>query len=147
MRIKLIAATVAGALACATLGAAIATATSDTPDKARVAAPERGTVVANAPNARAAALVDDPGVFDRQKGFLKVTHPGTGNYCLKLKSTINEDTLVASVTPEWTYSPTVDVTAQWVSFHSSCPVKGNWVQVITLDDGIQANEAFSIVIP
>ena len=148
MRIKLIAVTIAGALACATIGAAIAIASSGTPDKARVAGPQRGGVpTAKAPNARAAALVDDPGTFLRQKGFLKITHPSTGSYCLKLTSTINENTLVANITPEWTHSPTVDVTAQWVSAHFSCPTKGNWVEVLTFNNGVVANEAFSIVIP
>ena len=154
MRIKLIAATIAGALACATLGAAVATASSGAPDKAEVAAPDPAGVVpaATAPNARAAALVRYDATFVRQKGFLKITHPDTGNYCLKLESTINEDTLVASITPEYNNSPHVNISAQWYSPHAGCPLKGNWVQVLTLVDGqtglwSPADEAFSIVIP
>jgi hypothetical protein len=68
---------------------------------------------ATAPNARAAALVHFSGQFTRQKGFLAVRHPSTGIYCLKLMSTINEDTLIASVTTEYDQSPQANITAQW----------------------------------
>jgi len=155
MRIKLIAAAIAGALACGMLGAAVATASSGAPDKAEVAAPAPAGVVpaAAAPNARAAALVNYDGTFIRQKGFLKINHPpATGRYCLKLESTINEDTLVASVTPESYYSPSGEVSARWHSPHLQCPLKGNWVEVLTVVDPgsgtwVSADEAFSIVIP
>src|SRR3990172_3075109 len=116
MRIKLIAAAIAGALACGMLGAAVATASSGTPDKAEVAAPDPAGVVpaASAPNARAAALVASDGTFVRQKGFLKINHPvANGQYCLKLPSTIDEDKVIASVTPEYVYSPDGNVTADW----------------------------------
>jgi hypothetical protein len=153
MRIKLIAATITGALACATLGAAVATASSDDPDKVEVAAPDRGAVpTAKAPNARAAGLVSLDGVFVRQKGFLKVTHPSTGFYCLKLNSTINEGTLVASVAPEGSFSTSPNATARWISSHAACPLKGNWVEVITFLDQQSGtytfiNEGFSIIVP
>jgi len=155
MRIKLIAATIAGALACATLGAAVATASSGAPDKAEVATPDPGGVVpaAIAPNARAAAFVTSDGSFVRQKGFLKINHTAaTGVYCLKLQSTINEDTLVASVTPEWVNSPSNNVTAQWRSNHQGCPLNGNWVEVLMFNDGQSGDwptvdAGFSIVIP
>lgn len=155
MRIKLITGTIVGALACAMLGAVVATAGSGAPDKAEFVAPERADVVppATAPNARAAALVSSEGSFIRQKGFLRITHPLTGAYCLKLKSTIDEDTLVASVTPEYWHSPQFRHGASWNSNQTECPNRGNWVEVYTfsevgLDDAWElADEGFSIVIP
>jgi len=107
---------------------------------------------ASAPNARAAALVASDATFVRQKRFLKINHPDTGVYCLKLESRINEDTLVASVTPEYIYSAHINISAQWYSAHAGCPLKGNWVEVLTFVDGqsgtwIPADEGFAIVIP
>jgi hypothetical protein len=66
---------------------------------------------------------------------------------------VNEDSLVAVVSPDAWYSPDFSVSAQWASGHRLCPDPGNWVQVETLgdyQDGYdwqRTNEAFSVIVP
>jgi hypothetical protein len=130
------AAILAIALAAATLGAAAATTGSSAPQVAEPSAHVPAVVVreGTAPNARAAALVGYTGEFVRQKGFRKVTKPLTGTCCLKLVSTIDEDTLVASVTAEASWSVETSVAAEWDASHNNCPLKGDWVEVNTFED-------------
>jgi len=89
----------------------------------------------NIGSARAAAVVDGGGTFIRQKGFSRVTHPGTGQYCLKLRDlSLNASTLVAQVTVEWGSSSGYDLMANWYQDAAECPGSGHWLEILTFDE-------------
>jgi hypothetical protein len=79
-------------------------------------------------------------------GFLQLTHPSTGHYCLRGKG-IRSSNRTASVTVEYGYSSGQQLlaTTRWAA--SSCPQY--WFEVDTIDTGLNAfadTVAFSIVV-
>ena len=106
----------------------------------------------NIGSAKAAAVVDAGGGFIRQKGFARVTHPSTGQYCLKLRDlTLNSATLVAQVTVEWGNSSGNDLMANWYQGGAECPGSGRWLEILTFDESaglvFSDSVAFAVTVP
>jgi hypothetical protein len=111
--------------------------------------PARQGADAYAPQAHAQASVRYDGTYTRVKGFTDITHPNTDQYCLKLPRSVDPDSYVAVVTPDYAASPNSFIGAQWRSDAADCPSK-RWLQVLTFDLGggaHPASEGFSVVVP
>jgi hypothetical protein len=78
--------------------------------------------VADAPNARMAALIRPPGVLILNKGVQTVTNPATGIYCIlpTAASGITPKTAVPSVSVEFYYSKLNEAKVQWAYAGSPC---------------------------
>ena len=102
----------------------------------------------SAPDARLAALVAFDGSVVRSKGVASVTHPQTGVFCVQPSFSVNVDTVIPALTPEWIHSPNASVSVQYQSAPLVCP---GAIAVFTLTDNglgwVFADEAFTIVVP
>ena len=113
-----------------------------------------GAVVADAPNARLAALVRRDVVLVRNKGVASVHRIATGVYCISPKGStgIVPSTAIVMLTPEYYYSALNEIKVQWASAGSNCG--SNRIAVYTFAD-VYANGvyrlsnlvSFSIVVP
>jgi hypothetical protein len=106
-------------------------------------------VVADAPNARVAALIRRDLTIVRNKNVVSVTRPARGVYCIlpTVAAGITPGTAIVMLTPEYFYSLYNDVKVQWASGGSPCPASK--IAVYTFDPGGNFSNAvsFSIVIP
>lgn len=147
----LVAGVVIGAVAVA--GVAAATGSDD---KTELGAPEGvAPVLAQAPNARLAALIDGGSTVGsltvvRQVGVAEVTNPATGVFCVRAAAStgIKPAKVVPIVSTEYTLTTGFDTATQWASGRTSCP--SGTVEVRTFDtstsDAVNG-AAFTIVIP
>jgi hypothetical protein len=108
----------------------------------------------SAPYARLAAVIDQGGGVVRSKGVAQVTRPGTGRYCIRpaASANINVNTIVPSVTVDWSNSSYNEVLAQYRSAGAGCP--GGTIAIVTFADVnldgrySPSNEvAYTIVVP
>lgn len=114
----------------------------------------QAAVVADAPNARLAALVRRDVVLVRNKGVAAVQRISAGIYCItpKANTGIVPGTAIVMLTPEYYYSVLNEIQVQWASAGSGCGA--NRIGVYTFAD-IYANGvyrfsngvSFSIVVP
>lgn len=111
-------------------------------------------IVADAPNARLAALVRRDVVLLRNKGVSSVTRIATGVYCIlpTAASGIVATTAIVTLTPEYYYSLLNEIKVQWAATGSGCG--GKRIAVYTFADpnrnGIYVLSnavSFSIVVP
>ena len=111
-------------------------------------------VVADAPNARLAALIRRDLVILRNKNVAKVTRPSPGIYCIlpKASAGITPSTAIVQLTPEYFYSVQSEIKVQWAAAGSGCPA--NTIAVYTLRDPSQSGlyvvtngVSFSILVP
>lgn len=136
------------------LGSAAAPAPTPA-SRATMAQPHRAApkaaVVAVAPNARVAALIGQSGVLLMNKGLAKVTHPGTGEYCLKPVTTVKAaGRSVPSLDIEFGYSSGSDFMLAWAWRSGNCP-SGTW-DILTYSRNLGTlipsdDVAFSIIVP
>jgi hypothetical protein len=111
-------------------------------------------VVADAPNARLAALIRRDLVILRNKNVAKVTRPSPGIYCIlpKASAGITPSTAIVQLTPEYFYSLQNEIKVQWAAAGSGCPA--NTIAVYTLRDPsktglyvVTNGVSFSILVP
>jgi len=123
----------------------------NTGEQAQAVAP---AVVADAPNARLAALIRRDLTLIRNKGVQRVTRPQIGVYCIKptAASGVNPATAIVTLTPEYFYSLYNEIKVQWATKGSPCPT--NTIAVYTTADGNLDAEytfsnavSFSIIVP
>lgn len=101
-------------------------------------------VVADAPNARLAALIRPPGVLILNKGVQKVTSPSTGIYCIlpTAASGIDPTTAVPVVSVDYFYSKFNEVLVQ--TAHGGSPCGKTRIAVYTFADvNLTARYSFS----
>jgi hypothetical protein len=113
-----------------------------------------GSVVADAPNARLAALVRRDARVIRNKGVAALQRISTGVYCITPKAStgIVPSTAIVTLTPEYYFSALNEIKVQWASAGSNCG--NNRIAVYTFAD-VYANGvyrlsnlvSFSIVVP
>ena len=91
-------------------------------------------IVAEAPNARLAALIDAGGAIIRQKGVANVVRISEGQYCIRptAASGVNPRTAIVIVTEEFFFSWLDEIEAQWASRGHDCGP--NRIAVRTKDD-------------
>lgn len=92
----------------------------------------------------------EPGYVIRSKGVAEVTHPTTGDWCIKPKASWKVGEVVPTVSVEWAYSSGASLLAYWRSDGAGCPE--GYIEVYTLDFSsgtpVQSdNVAFTVVIP
>jgi hypothetical protein len=92
----------------------------------------------------------EPGYVIRSKGVAEVTHPATGDWCIKPKSNWKVGEVVPTVSVEWSNSSGSSLLAYWRFDGMGCP-EGN-IEVYTLDSNsgtpvMSDNVAFTVVIP
>jgi hypothetical protein len=148
-----------GAL-CAVASAQDASSSAKVKDQPRAsdsAQPNAAAVpalVADAPNARLAALIRRDLTIVRNKNVMSVTRPAVGVYCIlpTAASGINPQTAVVTLTPEYFYSLQTEIKVQWASHGSPCPTTK--IAVYTFADPTQSGfyqfsnaVSFSIVVP
>jgi hypothetical protein len=139
---------------CLIAGAATAETAKNQPrDKAGAKAP-LAAVVADAPNARLAALIKAGGELIRNKGVASVTRITTGVYCIRPTnaSGINPANSIVTLTPEFFFSALNEIKVQWATSGSGCGAPR--IGVYTLADvnadgiyGFSNDVGFSIVVP
>jgi hypothetical protein len=103
---------------------------------------------------RAYATVLVSATFDapRTKGFLSVTRPSTGIYCLTLADSIDPATTSAVVGVQWIGSSGDNLSAQWVDNTFACPAGTDFgVRTFTFAAGgnntLSNAVSFSIIVP
>lgn len=103
---------------------------------------------------RAYATVLTSATFDtpRTKGFLTVTRPSTGIYCLVLADSIDPATTSAVVGVQWIGSFGDNLSAQWVDNAYACPAGTDFgVRTFTFAAGgnntLSNAVSFSIIVP
>lgn len=103
---------------------------------------------------RAYATVLTSAAFDapRTKGFLSVTRPATGVYCLTLVDSIDPATTSAVVGVQWIGSVGDNLSAQWVDNAFACPAGTDFgVRTFTFAAGgnntLSNAVSFSIIVP
>lgn len=106
----------------------------------------------NATYARIAALINPNGSVVRSKGVAAVTHPRTGEYCIKPNFAVSVPRLVPSVSVDWSNSIGNGNFVQYRSSGIGCPA--GYIDVLTFSfnpaNGTFAqanNTAFTIVVP
>jgi len=101
-------------------------------------------IVADAPNARLAALIRRDLTIVRNKNVQNVTRPQVGVYCIRPKaaSGIDPTTAVVTLTPEYFYSLYNEIKVQWATKGSPCPAKTIAVYT-TADVNLDAQYTFS----
>ena len=112
-----------------------------------------GPVVAQAPSARLAVLIDGGDgpapnfVILRQKGVLSVTNPQLGVFCIKPSNTkVNVLKIVPNVSTEFGLSNANDDTAQWNSTPLECP--SGTIEVLTfhVNNAHENNVGFTVTV-
>lgn len=136
------------ALMCVAGGALVAggAGRSNAPSTAQ---PRGPAVSIDAKYARAAAVVQQ-GTLTARKGIKNVTHPGTGQYCLRLKNNaLDPQLLVPQVTVEWGLSSGYDIMANWYRGAADCPAHNIEIQTFDESGGwvFSDDVSFSVVIP
>lgn len=111
-------------------------------------------IVADAPNARLAALIRAGGAIVRNKGVSSVTRIDLGVYCIlpTAATGIVPNTALVTLTPEYAYSQYNEILVQWAAAGSGCG--SNRIGVYTLADpnhdgfySFSNAVGFSIVVP
>jgi hypothetical protein len=99
------------------------------------------------PYVHAQASVDSAGGWSRVKGFVSISHPGLGMYCLLLPRGVKPSSYVAVATSDYSLSPSTDVSAQWRSSSLDCP-STKWVNIRTFVGGLAlSDQGFSVIVP
>ncbi|MEV7013557.1 hypothetical protein [Streptosporangium sp. NPDC051022] len=100
---------------------------------------------AQAPYARAAAVVNADGTVVRSKGVTEVRRLGVGRYCLKLDSDIDATKAVPVATKRWgaPWNSSVFVDAD----ASACGAAAHHVFVGAGNNGAGADVAFHVIVP
>lgn len=99
------------------------------------------------PYVHAQASVDASGSWSRVRGFLSITHPGVGLYCLLLPRGVKASSYVAMATPDYSLSPDTDISAQWRSSSFDC-LSTKWVEIRTFSGGsTTSDQGFSVLVP
>jgi len=116
--------------------------------------PAQAAVVADAPNARLAALVRRDAKLVRNKGVAALQRIAVGVYCITPAAStgIVPNTALVMLTPEYYYSLLNEIKVQWASAGSGCGA--NRIGVYTLADPYATGVyrfsnavSFSIVVP
>lgn len=127
-------------------------AANDNPDEGSVSAAAAVPGVKAQGGGRLLVLVDKDatGYIVRSKGVAEVTHPATGDWCIKPQAKWKVEQAVPVVSVEYSLSSGYSLLAFWRSYGSGCPA-GN-IEVYTYDFSsgtpvMSDNVAFTVFVP